>query len=122
MRDMVLWNIENSDYEMSFFFSVIAALVNPCAWVKVDFVEALQKIRTELQNGDIDVREAVDEVMSGMKFFNIPVDEMLISNIREYEVQRQRFIIRRRFIDFQEAKSKWGHHDNFVHVIPGSRT
>ena len=122
MKDMVLWNIENSDYEMSFFFSVIAALVNPCAWVKEDFVEATQKIRVRLEDGTIDIQEAVDNVMTGMNFFNIPVDEMLISNIREYEVQRQRFLIGRRFIDFQEAKAKWGHHKNFKHVKPGVNT
>lgn len=123
MKDMVLWNIENSDYEMSYFFSVIAALVNPCSWVKQDFVEATQKIRVELEDGTIEIKEAIDNVMSGMNFFNIPVDEMLISNIREYEVQRQRFLIRRRFIDFQEAKAKWGHNQNFEDFVkPGVKT
>ena len=119
MRTMVKWNIENSDYEISHLFGVISALVNPCAYFSVDYVEATQSIKVRLENGDITYKEILDEVLSGVKYGNIPVDEMLISNIYEYYHPKQRFRIRRRFIDYAEAKALFGDHDNFKFVTPG---
>lgn len=120
MRDLILWHIENSNYEMSFLFSVISALVNPCAYLEVDFVESMQAIRTKLEDGSISVSHAVDEVFSGLQINNIPVDEVLIANpYGGVDIQRQRFIIRRRFVDFSELEGKYGEHENWKFVQPG---
>jgi len=119
MRDLIEWNIKNSDYEDTFLFSIIAALVNPAAFIKEEFVEVLQKVKTRSDSGEITVKEVIDEVLSGLKIFNVPVDEMLISNIYEFDLQRQRFLIRRRFIDYDEAEALYGEHNNFKHIRPG---
>ena len=119
MKDLIEWTVENSDYTESFLFAVIGALVNPAVILKAEFREVMQSIKVRQQNGDLTKREVKDEILSGFKTMVVPTDEFLIANFYEYELQRQRFVIRRRFIEFDEARSEYGNHDNFVHVRPG---
>jgi len=121
MRWQIEWEIRNSDYEIMMLHAVIAALVNPVAYINVEFVEALQKIKERNERGEITVREVVDSIFSGMQFNNVPADEILISNAYQYYLQRQRFLIRRRFIDYDEATSLYGDHENFQYLQPGIR-
>lgn len=119
IRKMVLWNIDNSDYDMSMLFGVIASLNSPCAYLGVPFYEATQKIREELENGDVNITDAVDDVLSGIHFDNIPVDEMLIANVRQQDHQKQRFTIRVENIDYTTAEALYGEHQDFKFVSPG---
>ena len=68
------WVIDNSNYEKTFFNAVIAMLVNPVAYVYVDYNKK-------------------------HKFYNIPVSEIYIANNYIYDIQDQPFIIRNRNID-----------------------
>ena len=119
MRMMIEWNIKNSDYETSFLYVVIAALVNPVAYFHADFSETLQKVKQRQLDGSITLKEEVDEVMSGFHAHVVPADEILIANAYQFHLQKQRFIWRRRYIDFDEAKAKYGGHSNFEFVRPG---
>jgi len=119
MKDLMEWVVENSDYEESFLFAVIGALVNPVVILKAEFREVMQRIKVKAADGTMTKKEVMDEVLSGFKTMVIPADEFLISNFYEYELQRQRFIIRRRFIEYDEAVAEYGGHENFNHVRPG---
>lgn len=119
MADMLEWNVRNSGYDVSFLFAVISALVNPVAYLDVKYVEATQKIRTRMENGEITVQEALDEVLSGIKVNTVPPEEVMITNVYEFEHQKQRATFRRRLIDYAEAKAIYGWHENFGHVSPG---
>jgi len=119
MRYLIEWLIKNSDYEMSFLYGVVAALINPVAYLEAEYVEAVQTIRKRNADGTITYQEMIDEVISGFQANNIPADEILIANPYEYYIQRQRFIIRKKFVDYDEAKSIYGKHPNFVYVKPG---
>jgi len=122
MRDLVKWNIKNSKYEISFLFGVIAALVNPVSYFNIDFIERLQTIKERNENGSITTRDVLDDVLSGIQLYSVPADEMMIGNIYEFELQRQRFLIRRRFIEYDEAMAIHGEHANFEFVQPGIQT
>jgi hypothetical protein len=119
MKDLIKWNIDNSDYERSFVFGVIAGLVNPATILKAEYSEALQTIKVKNKNGSISKKEVIDEVLSGFNTNVIPVDEFLITNVYEFDLQKQKAIIRRRFIEFDEAEALHGHHENFKFVTPG---
>lgn len=119
MKDFVEYYIENSNYTISYLFGIIAALFSPVAYLNVEFVEAIQKIKERLADGTIAYKEAVDEVFSGINFNNVPMEEILVTNAFEYEFQKQRAVIRRRLIDFTEAQTRYGNHDNFKFVQPG---
>jgi hypothetical protein len=122
MRDMVEWNIRNSDYEMDFLFGVISALVNPAVIFEVEFAQALQKIRLRNERGELTIKEVIDEVFSGLQTHIVPVEELFITNIREFNIQRQKAILRRRFIEKDEAKGRYGNHENWDLVRTGVRT
>jgi hypothetical protein len=119
MRDLVEWNIRHSDYELSFLYGVLAMLVNPVAYLHIDYNEVFQEIKVRQENGEITPREVIDEVLSGLQVHNVPADEILIANAYEYHLQRQRFIIRRKFVDYDELEAKYGRHPNWQYVKPG---
>lgn len=121
MRDLIEWNIRNSDYEMTWVYNIIAMMVNPVAYISVDFVESMQKVKERLENGKIKTREVIDELVSGLQCNNTPMDEILIANAYEHDLQKQRFIIRKRFIEFEEAKARYGEHENWHAIKPGVR-
>src|SRR5262249_48066441 len=77
MRDMILWNIQNSDYEMSMLFGVVAACVNPCMYISVEYAEAMQQVRADYEGNDISLKDVIDTVISGMNIDPIPLEEML---------------------------------------------
>lgn len=98
METIMQWVNENSNYETIFLNAVIAMLVNPCAYVYVDYT---------------------DDEECGFVDYNVPVDEILLANNYIQDIQKQPFIIRDRKIDFVTAKEKWGKEENFQYVKPG---
>lgn len=122
MRDLIIWNIENSNYKISYLFGIVAALVNPVAYLEVEFAEIIREIKEKSESGKITMREAIDEMLSGFRLHNVPMDEIVFDNAYEYDLQNQRWMGRRRFISFDDAKSRFGKHKNWKHVRPGIRT
>lgn len=121
MSDILDWVTDKAKYDRTFLFAVISMLANPAAIVEVSFVQAVIKARMMADDGK-KTKEVLDQLNSGIQLGIVPVDELFIANVREFDIQKQRFIIRRRYIDYDEAKSLYGNHKNFEHVIPGVRT
>ena len=119
MKYIIEWNIRNSDYELSYMFVVISALINPVAYLQAEFLQTFQTIKKKLDNGEITTEKAVDDTMSGFKANSIPADEILIANPYQYYVQKQRFLIRRHFRDYDELKVIYGKHENWKYITPG---
>lgn len=118
MQDVVEWMVYNSNYRDSFLKVSMGMLVNPVTYMSAEYSEVYQKIKEKTDDGIVE-KEVLDEVFSG---FNAPIysaDQVLISNAYEQNIQRQRFIIKRRYIDYSEAESKYGEHENFGYVSPG---
>lgn len=118
MQDTVEWMIYNSDYRDSFLKASMGMLVNPVTYMGAEFTEVYQTVKEKTEEG-YTKKEILDEVLSG---FNAPVysaDQILISNAFEQNIQRQRVIIKRRYIDYSEAEAKYGEHENFQYVTPG---
>jgi len=121
MRDLIKYNIKHSDYEEKNLFAVLSALVNPIVWMKVEFNEVIQTIKERQDNGELTYREVVDEVLSGLQSHIVPADEMLIADPYQYDEQKQRFLIRKRMIDYSDAKALYEDHKNFQYVQRGVR-
>lgn len=118
MQDVVEWMIYNSSYRESFLKVSMGMLVNPVTYMGAEYIEVFQTIKEKSEEG-YEKKEILDEVLSG---FNAPVysaDQILISNAYEQNIQRQRVIIKRRYIDYSEAQAKYGKHSNFEYVTPG---
>lgn len=99
--------LRKASYETKFMYMILSALVNPCIWVEVEWVEALQRIKQRLDDGSINVIEAVDQLLTGLNLNVIPIDELLcgdfFSGCGKY-IQRQPYIIRVRRISYDMAR------------------
>ena len=121
MRDLIEVNIRNSDYEVSVLFGVVAALVNPVAYLGPEWNEVSQRIRVKTQNG-VSYDNVLDEVLSGMQIHNIPSEEILITSAYQYHHQKQRSVLRRRKLDYDELEALYSEHENWTHVRPGIKS
>lgn len=122
MRDAVEWMVNNSSYKESFLQAAMGMLVNPVTYMGAEYVEVFQKIKERTVEGNLEIKEVLDEVLSG---FNAPVynaEEILISNAYEQNIQKQRFVIKRRYIEYQEAQAKYQKEDNWQFVQPGVKS
>lgn len=121
MRDLIEVNIRNSDYEVSVLFGVVAALVNPVAFLGPEWNEVSQRIRLKTESG-VSYDNVIDEVLSGLQIHNIPSEEILVTNPYQYYHQKQRAVIRRRELDYDELEALYGKHENWKYVRPGIRS
>src|SRR3990167_2835581 len=121
MRDIIEWMVYNSEYKSSFLQAAMGMLVNPVTYLGAEFQVVTQKIKEKTRNG-YTTKEIVDEVLSGFKAPVYSPEQILISNVSEQNIQKQRSIIKRRYIDYSEAQAKYGGHDKWGFVIPGIRS
>lgn len=121
MDDAVEWLGHNSNYKSSFLLATMGMLVNPITYMGAEWMDVMQTVKEKTEEG-YTKKEIRDEVLSG---FNAPVysaDQILISNAYEQNIQRQRCIIKRRYIEYAEAEAKYGKHENWEHVKPGVKS
>lgn len=123
-KDLLEWNVENSNYKATFMDVIIGLCVSPVVILHERYQKVFQDIRVRLANGQITTKQAVDKVLSGLQNYRIPANELFISNFHEPDIQKMRFVIRRRFIDYDEAQALYGTHKNWGYVKsnPGVRT
>lgn len=121
MRSLIEWNIKNSDYDITFLGAVISALVNPAVIISVEFAEVMQEIKIKNDAGELTTKEVIDQFFSGLQLHIVPCEELLINNIYEYEIQKQKNLIRRRYISYDTVEGKYGKHKDFGLIQPGIR-
>jgi hypothetical protein len=122
MRDTVEWMINNSNYKDSFLQVTMGMLVNPVTFMGADFANVFQTIKTKLATGKYQTEQVLDEVLSGFQAPIYGATEVLISNAYEQNIQKHRFNIKRRYIEYGEAQAKYNKHDNWIFVQPGIKS
>lgn len=121
MRDIVEWMVNNSNYRSSFLMVSMGMLVNPVTYLSAEYAQVFQTIKEKTDKG-YSKTEVLDEVLSGFQAPVYSADQILITNVHEQNIQRQRCIIKRRYIDYSEAEAKYGSHENWAFVQPGVRS
>jgi hypothetical protein len=119
MRDLMEWAADQSDYERTFVYSVIAALVNPAVIIHTEYAEVFRTIKEMQDDGSHVDKSIIDDVYSGFQDSVVPLDELWIADFYQHNIQKQPFLIRRRAIDYTVAEAKHGHHKAFKYVQPG---
>lgn len=124
MHEIVEWMTlpQNSDYQSSFLSLVFGMLESPVTYLGAEWYEVMQKIKEQNENGTFTIRETLDEVLSGFKAPVYSADQVLISNAYERNIQKHRFNITRKYIEYGEAEAKYGEHENWVYVQPGIKS
>lgn len=119
MKDLVEWVIENSNYKRKFIQGVITALMSPAMIMSEEFSEVMRKIKEVQADGSWTKKEVVDEILSGFIFNIVSAQELLIANIKEPNIQKQRYVMRARYIDYLEAKQIYKDRPNIDFVKQG---
>lgn len=122
MEDCMEWTNEQSNYALNFMYSVIAALITPCAYIYEGYAEYTRKFKVPNEDGTYDEKEFIDDVFSGYQSEVIPCDEIYIGDPYEPDIQKQPFLIHRRIIRYEAAKVKYGKYEAFEKVKAGIRT
>lgn len=121
MKDVCEWMIDNSNYKSSFLMTAMGMLVNPVTYLGAEYATVFQKIKEKTSEG-YSTQEIIDEVLSGFQAPVYSADQILITNAYEQNIQRQRVIIKRRYIEYSEAKAKYGEHENWEYVNAGTKS
>lgn len=119
MRDIVEWETINSNYRPSFLLAAMGMLVNPVTYLQADYFEVYQKIIEKQESGKYTETEILDEVLSGLNCRVWSTDQILISNVYEQDIQKQRAIIKKRYVEYSELEAKYGDHPNWSFLQPG---
>ena len=121
MRDIVEWMTypENSDYQPAFLNATIGMLTNPVTYMGAEYCEVYQKIRDRAEDGSPITKEILDEVLSGFRAPVYSASQILITNAYERNIQRQRAVIKRRYVEKAELFAKYGEHENWRYLKAG---
>lgn len=124
MTDLVEWMAqdENSNYKENFLNLVFAIESDPIVYLGAEYQKAMQEIKIKGESGKYTKKEILDEVLSGFKAPIYTADQVLISNAFERNIQKHRFNITRKWVEYQEAQAKYGKHENWTHVGVGKQT
>lgn len=123
MNDIAEWLAQpmNSDYQSSFTQIVFSMITNPVTYLGAEYCEVFQKIKEKTDKGYA-TKEIVDEVLSGFKAPIYSSSQIFISNAYERNIQKQKFLIERRYVDKAELEAKYGDHENWEFVQTGIKS
>lgn len=119
MRDIVEWMTISSDYRPAFLQVVFGMLTNPVTYLGAEYTEVYQKVKIKQEDGSLTTKEIIDEVLSG---FHAPIyssNQVLITNAYERNIQKQRSITKREWIEHSEAEAQYSEHEHWDFVQPG---
>lgn len=122
MTDLVEWMAqdENSDYKTNFLSLVFAMETDPIVYLGAEYQEVMQTIKIKKEDGKLEKKEILDEVLSGFKAPIYTADQILFTNAFERNMQKQTCLLKKRFIDYEEAEAMYSEHENFEHVHKGT--
>ena len=121
MRDLMEWRGEQANYVETFTYGVIAALVNPAVIIHTEFRKIPRVVKEIMDDGSWEEKEIEDEELSGFQDQIVPLEELFIADFYTGDIQKQPYLVWRRYLDYNEAYGKYGHNDNFKHVQPGTQ-
>jgi hypothetical protein len=121
MRDIIEWMADptNSEYQSSFLNVTFGMMDSPVTYLGAEFFEVYQTIREKKEDGSYSTKEILDEVLSGFQCPVYGASEILINNAYTRNVQKQKAIIKRRWVEKSELEAKYGEHDNWTYVQVG---
>lgn len=123
MTDIIEWMVQPnvSNYQSSFLQLIFSVETNPVTYLGAEWNEIYQTVKEKGDNG-YTTKEILDEVESGFKAPIYGATQVLITNAFERNIQKQRCLIERQFVDFTDLEAKYGDHPNWQYVQKGIRS
>lgn len=118
LNDLHKFARNDANYDSLYKKFIYEASISPAVIVKEGFMEKKRVVKVPSKDG-YETKTILDKEMSGFQSEIIPLDSFFISNPNEESIQKQRFLITRKFIDIDQANGVYGGHKNFKFVRPG---
>ncbi len=124
MNNVAEWIAQptNSEYQSSFIQATFGMMTNPVTYMGAEFFEVMQSVKQKMSDGSFEFKEVVDEILSGFKASIYSSSQVLISNAYERNMQKQKAIIERRWVEKSELEAKYRDHENWIFVQEGIRS
>lgn len=120
MGYLVDWAREQANYPFMAIHRTITSLYSPISWGYSEYAEVYRRIHDgENADGTPNYKKEIDEEQSGFKHLPVATDQVFFADFYTREVQQQDFIIYRRVMSYDRAKSMYGEYANFQYVTPG---
>ncbi len=120
MKDLIEYANDKADYHRTLLFAVITAEVEPTAFIHTGYEQNYRTIKEINEKGTWTEKKVLDEEMSGFRDSVVPLDEIFLGDMYEYDVQKQPYIIWRKAIQWETAVAKYGDNETFKkYVQPG---
>lgn len=119
MRILVQEHLKRANYDIKFVYMILAALVNPATFVEVGYVQKMQTVKVRLASGEIQVTQAVDELLSGLALNVVPIDELLLGDFFTFWMQAQPYVVRIRRISYDVARGIYA--NRFYDTVDGKK-
>jgi hypothetical protein len=120
MGYLVDWAREQANYPFMALYRTITSLYSPISWGYSEYSEVYRNVRDGKDDkGKPTYKLVLDEEKSGFKHTPMATDQVFFADFYTRECQDQDFIILRRIMSYDMAKTKYGHRPNFVYVKPG---
>jgi len=120
MRGLIEWMADNSDYGSSFIQATMGMMMSPVTYLGAEYADVMQKVKVKVDNG-YRIDEVLDEEFSGFRAPVYSASDIMITNpyLSPFNFQRQTCVVRNRYLDYSDAKKKYGNHPNFEYVQRG---
>jgi hypothetical protein len=124
MSELTEWLAQpiNSNYQSQFLQISLSMMYNPITYMGAEFCEVMQTLKDKNDNGEVISKEVVDEVLSGFEASIWGPTEVLLTNAYVRNIQKQKAIIKRRWVEYDEMEAKYHKHPNWVYVQEGIKS
>ena len=122
MSYLVDWAREQAQYPYKALYRNLAALYSPISWGYSEYVNIYRNEKDgKNSDGTWKYKQVLDEDESGFQHTPISCDQVYFSNFYEREAQKQDFIIIRKIVSYEKAKSMFPEsmYPNMCHVQGG---
>jgi len=120
MRLISRWVIEHSSYEMDYARTVINALTDPIAYIETGYYETFRTKRWRNEMGEIEKEQVIDELMTGILYNSLKIQDILFADINQKNIQLQPWLIKRKVTSYGQAKQRYGLNKNFGYITAGT--
>lgn len=123
LEDLMEWAAEQSNYQLTFLYAVISALVNPVSYVFTEYCKVDREVKGERkEDGTYETKIIEDEILSGFKDTLVSPDELYFENFYEPNIQKQGWLIWRRVVGHAMTEARFKDDPNWKYVKPGVQT
>lgn len=121
MGYLVDWAREQAQYPFMALHRTITSLYSPISWGYSEYCEVYRNVRDGNDDkGYPKYKSVLDEAASGFQHVPLATDQVFFADFYTRECQDQDFIILRRIMSYDRAKTKYGNaYKNFKYVKPG---